>query len=96
MTRETASPNGSDGPAGPSGAAARERRRAGAAAGRVHRARSWRDLAQALAYLVPSLVVFLVFVFYPLVRNVQTQPVRDEPVRRARGVRRREELRRSC
>ncbi|HLN13580.1 MAG TPA: sugar ABC transporter permease [bacterium] len=42
-----------------------------AARGRVQSGRSWWDLAQALAYLGPSLVVFLVFVFYPLVRNVQ-------------------------
>ena len=42
------------------------RGRAGASAGG-----SWRDLLHALAYLVPSLAVFCVFVFYPLVRNLQ-------------------------
>lgn len=35
------------------------------------RRRAWRDVASAAAYLVPSLAVFAVFVFYPLVRNVQ-------------------------
>ncbi len=52
---------------------------AAAGADRAHRARSRRDLAHALAYLVPSLVVFLVFVFYPLVRNVQLSLYETNP-----------------
>jgi len=43
------------------------------------RAREWRALADALAYLVPSLAVFAVFVFYPLVRNLQLSLYETNP-----------------
>jgi ABC-type sugar transport system permease subunit len=47
---------------------------------RIQGAGPWRDLAHALAYLVPSLAVFCVFVFYPLVRNVQLSVYDTSPL----------------
>jgi ABC-type sugar transport system permease subunit len=35
------------------------------------RVRAWCELASGAGYLTPSLAVFAVFVFYPLVRNAQ-------------------------
>ena len=48
-------------------------------AGRI-RARAWRDLASALAYLAPSLAVFLVFIYYPLVRAAQLSLYETDPL----------------
>lgn len=39
----------------------------------------WRDTAAAFAYLAPSLAVFTVFVFYPLVRNAQLSLYETDP-----------------
>lgn len=41
--------------------------------------RGWREAASALAYLTPSLAVFIVFVFYPLVRNAQLSLYETDP-----------------
>ena len=41
--------------------------------------RGWRDLGAALAYLVPSLAVFVVFVYYPLLRNAQLSLYETDP-----------------
>jgi sn-glycerol 3-phosphate transport system permease protein len=41
--------------------------------------RGWREAASALAYLAPSLAVFVVFVFYPLVRNAQLSLYETDP-----------------
>ncbi len=43
------------------------------------RAAEARAAAQALAYLVPSLAVFVVFVFYPLIRNAQLSVYETSP-----------------
>ena len=45
----------------------------------AHRRREWHAFFQALAYLVPSLAVFGVFVFYPLARNVQLSVYETTP-----------------
>ncbi len=50
-----------------------------AAVPRRRYAREVGALIQALAYLVPSLAVFTVFVFYPLVRNVQLSLYETSP-----------------
>ena len=44
------------------------------------RATGLRDLAGALAYLAPSLAVFALFVFYPLVKNVQLSLYETSPL----------------
>lgn len=41
--------------------------------------RGWREAASALGYLTPSLAVFIVFVFYPLVRNAQLSLYETDP-----------------
>lgn len=41
--------------------------------------RGRRELLSALAYLVPSLAVFVLFVFYPLVRNAQLSLYETDP-----------------
>lgn len=51
----------------------------GGEAGRARRVREWHALLQALAYLIPSLAVFAVFVFYPLVRTVQLSLYETNP-----------------
>jgi len=55
-------------------------RDAGDAVRRRARARGRRDLLGALAYLLPSLAVFAVFVFYPLLKNVQLSLYETSPL----------------
>jgi sn-glycerol 3-phosphate transport system permease protein len=50
------------------------------AAGEMRRRRpGWGELGAALAYLAPSLLVFAVFVYYPLVRNAQLSLYETDP-----------------
>ncbi len=51
----------------------------GGGTGRARRVRGWHALLQALVYLIPSLAVFAVFVFYPLVRTVQLSLYETNP-----------------
>lgn len=59
--------------------AAAARRPASSRAARALRVRAWRELGSALGYLAPSLAVFVVFVFYPLVRNAQLSLYETDP-----------------
>ncbi len=55
-------------------------RRSQAAAGRRRGARGLRDLAEALLYLAPSLVLFAVFVFIPLGKSIYLSMYSTNPV----------------